>query len=109
MAAIEAAGLGRGWIDGELGHGRAFRFVTPEGHPMEIFWEVEYATTPGARDGPSQPAAAPAGGRGADPAHRPPEPDGGDTAACRDFMVGVLGFRERERVMGGGDGGGELA
>jgi catechol 2,3-dioxygenase len=45
-AAIEAAGLGRGWIDGDLGHGRAFRFATPEGHPMEIFWEVEYATTP---------------------------------------------------------------
>ena len=46
VAAIEAAGLGRGWHDGDLGHGRAFRFVTPEGHPMEIFWEVAYATTP---------------------------------------------------------------
>ena len=33
VAAIEAAGRGRGWIDGDLGHGRAFRFVTPEGHP----------------------------------------------------------------------------
>ena len=77
VAAIEAAGLGRGWIDGDLGHGRAFRFETPEGHPMEIFWEVEYATTPEGRDGAAQPPAAPAGGRGAGAAHRPPEPDGG--------------------------------
>ncbi len=35
VAAIEASGLGRGWIDGDLGHGRAFGFETPEGHPME--------------------------------------------------------------------------
>ena len=49
VTAIEAAGLGRGWTDGDLGHGRAFRFVTPEGHPMEIFWDVEYATTRRAR------------------------------------------------------------
>ncbi|MER3456291.1 MAG: catechol 2,3-dioxygenase [candidate division GAL15 bacterium] len=38
---LERAGLGRGWIDGDLGHGRAYRFVTPEGHPMEVLWEVE--------------------------------------------------------------------
>jgi catechol 2,3-dioxygenase len=40
VAAIEAAGLGRGWTE-DAGHGRAFRFVTPEGHPMELFWEVD--------------------------------------------------------------------
>ena len=110
VAAIEAAGLGRGWNDGDLGHGRAFRFVTPEGHPMEIFWEVEYATTPE--------------GKGTALRNRPQRRPGtgvpvrridhlnlmvADTALCRDFMVDVLGFRERERVMGGGRGGRELA
>lgn len=39
---LEEAGFGRGWHEGDLGHGRAYRFVTPEGHPMEVVWEVEY-------------------------------------------------------------------
>jgi len=29
---FEAAGRGRGWIDGDVGHGRAFRFEDPSGH-----------------------------------------------------------------------------
>jgi catechol 2,3-dioxygenase len=33
FAAIQTTGLGRGWIDGDVGHGRAYRFDTPEGHP----------------------------------------------------------------------------
>ncbi len=31
-AAVERTGLGDGWIDGDLGHGRAFHFHTPAGH-----------------------------------------------------------------------------
>ncbi len=44
VAAIEASGLGREWSKGDLGHGCAYRFETPEGHPMELFWEVDYFT-----------------------------------------------------------------
>ena len=44
VAAIEATGLGRGWIDGDVGHGSAYRFDTPEGHPMELLWDVDYVT-----------------------------------------------------------------
>ena len=40
-AAIEAAGRGDGWIDGDLGHGPAYRFTDPDGHPMEIYYEAE--------------------------------------------------------------------
>jgi catechol 2,3 dioxygenase len=40
-AAIEATGLGRGWIDGDLGHGSAYRFVDPDGHLMELYYEAE--------------------------------------------------------------------
>ena len=50
VAAIEAAGLGRGWIDGDLGHGRAYQFETPEGHRMELFWEVDYVTPPAGKE-----------------------------------------------------------
>lgn len=103
VAAIEAAGLGRGWHEGDLGHGRAFRFVTPEGHPMEIFWEVAYATTPEGKGTAlrNRPQRRPAAGV---PVRRIDHLNlmVADAAACRDFMVEVLGFRERERVMGGG-------
>ena len=96
------AGLGRGWIDGDLGHGRAFRFVTPEGHPMEIFWEVEYAATPEGKGTAlrNRPQRRPAAGV---PVRRIDHLNlmVADTALCRDFMTDVLGFRERERVMGG--------
>jgi catechol 2,3-dioxygenase len=40
-AAIEATGLGRGWIDGDVGHGAAYRFVDPDGHLMELYYEAE--------------------------------------------------------------------
>jgi catechol 2,3-dioxygenase len=41
VAAIEASGLGEGWIDGDLGHGPAYRFTDPDGHPMEVYFETE--------------------------------------------------------------------
>jgi catechol 2,3-dioxygenase len=41
VAAVEAAGLGQGWIDGDLGHGPAYRFTDPDGHPMELYFETE--------------------------------------------------------------------
>lgn len=42
VAAIEATGLGRGWTDGDLGHGPAYRFTTPDGHHVEIYYETEW-------------------------------------------------------------------
>lgn len=40
VAAIEAAGFGIGWVDGDMGHGRAYRFADPFGHVFEIYWET---------------------------------------------------------------------
>ncbi|SDH69419.1 catechol 2,3-dioxygenase [Alteribacillus persepolensis] len=39
---VKAAGLGKGWIDGDIGHGEAFQFTTPDGHNMELFFDVDY-------------------------------------------------------------------
>src|SRR5699024_9042242 len=39
---LEQSGLGKGWIDGDLGHGAAYQFTTPDKHPMELLWEVDY-------------------------------------------------------------------
>jgi catechol 2,3-dioxygenase len=41
VAAIEAAGHGIGWIDGDLGHGRAYRCADPDGHVIELYYESE--------------------------------------------------------------------
>ena len=41
VAAIEATGLGEGWIEGDLGHGPAYRFRDPDGHLMELYFETE--------------------------------------------------------------------
>ena len=46
VEAIEVTGLGKGWIDGDKGHGPAYRFTTPDGHPMELLWEVDYYEPP---------------------------------------------------------------
>ena len=40
---LEAKGLGDGWLDGDFGHGAAYRFHTPDGHPMKLLWDVDYA------------------------------------------------------------------
>jgi catechol 2,3-dioxygenase len=41
--AIEASGYTvHGWSDGDLGHGRAFRFEDPFGHLFEIYWETNW-------------------------------------------------------------------
>lgn len=43
---LEQKGLGKGWIEGDRGHGRAYQFETPGGHPSEVFWDVEWYEAP---------------------------------------------------------------
>ena len=47
VAAIEALGAGIGWVEGDLGHGRAYRFKDPDDHVFEIYFETnKYAAPP---------------------------------------------------------------
>jgi catechol 2,3-dioxygenase len=41
VAAIEQTGLGVGWIEGDHGHGPAYRFTDPDGHAFEIYYESD--------------------------------------------------------------------
>jgi catechol 2,3-dioxygenase len=102
IAAIEAAGLGVGWIDGDVGHGPAYQFRTPDGHPMELFWEVE-------RFQPSPEQATPLLNR---PQKRPTigvpvrridhlNLMSSDPTADRAFMESALGFELREQIVAG--------
>ena len=40
------AASGKGWTDGDLGHGPAYAFTTPDGHNMELYWETEWYKAP---------------------------------------------------------------
>jgi len=46
VAAVEAAGLGEGWTDGDLGRGPSYRFRDPDGHVFELYFEVERYKAP---------------------------------------------------------------
>lgn len=46
VAAIEATGLGRGWVKPEGGTGEAYEFTTPDGSIMRLHWDVEYFRVP---------------------------------------------------------------
>ena len=41
-AAVEASGLGSGWMEGAVGHGRTYRFADPDGHRISIYFDSEY-------------------------------------------------------------------
>jgi catechol 2,3-dioxygenase len=105
VAAIKAAGLGRGWVYGDRGHGRAYKFETPEGHHMELFWDVDYFTPPAGKETPlrNRPQRRPGSGT---PVRRIDHVNlmVAGRGAVRDFLVDILGFRERERVVDDDDG-----
>ncbi len=44
--AIEGAGLGIDWADGDYSKGRTYRFRDPDGHAMEIYFEQEKYAAP---------------------------------------------------------------
>lgn len=46
VAALEAAGCGIGWNDGDMGQGPGFRFHIPDGHVFEIYYETEWYEAP---------------------------------------------------------------
>ncbi|MDN3354852.1 catechol 2,3-dioxygenase [Actinomadura sp. DC4] len=46
VKAIEEAGLGVGWRDGDPGLGPTYVFRDPDGHELEIYWESEWYEAP---------------------------------------------------------------
>jgi catechol 2,3-dioxygenase len=46
VAAIEGAGLGVGWSEGDHGHGPAYRFRDPDGHALEILFAADRYQAP---------------------------------------------------------------
>jgi catechol 2,3-dioxygenase-like lactoylglutathione lyase family enzyme len=46
VAALEAAGLGHGWVDGDMGHGQAYVARTPDGHSIELYYDTRWYEAP---------------------------------------------------------------
>ncbi|BAS28009.1 catechol 2,3-dioxygenase [Limnochorda pilosa] len=97
---LEETEFGQGWIDGDLGHGRAYRFTDPAGHRMELFFEVEKARAP-AGEAPrlkNRPMRVPVNGPGIsriDHVNLFTQ----DVPANREFLQARLGFRHREGIV----------
>jgi catechol 2,3-dioxygenase len=99
-AAIEATGLGIGWIDSDVGHGPAYRFTDPDGHVFELYYETERYVAPPHLE-PSlknQPQAyRPRGAAVKRLDHV--NVLAADVAASRDFAQRELGYRLYEQVI----------
>jgi catechol 2,3-dioxygenase len=53
VSELRAAGIEGTWVEGDGGHGPAFRFRDPDGHALELYWETERY-----RPEPDEPALA---------------------------------------------------
>jgi catechol 2,3 dioxygenase len=100
VQAIEAAGLGDGWIDADHGHGPAYRFHDPDGHRFELLYEADrYAPPerlrPRLRNVPQRYVGTGACAKRLDHVNVL----AADVAANRAFAMQQLGFRLYEQVV----------
>lgn len=98
VAAIEATGLGTGWVEGEVGTGRTFTFTDPDGHDMGIYYDTErYVATDDKPALKNQASRFP--GRGVN-ARRLDHINylAKDVEANGEFLAKALGMRESERI-----------
>ena len=100
VAAIEASPFkALGWVEGDLGHGRAFRFEDPFGHVFELYWDT-HRYQPDAADRPAlKNMSSRYHGQGASP-RRIDHLNllAADVTVFRDFMVTCLGSRVTEQI-----------
>jgi catechol 2,3-dioxygenase len=100
VQAIEALGAGIGWNDGDLGHGRAFRFHDPDGHVFEIYFETNKYVAPPAERPALKNQAQRNHGRGCavrrlDHVNLLAQ----DVAGIREFLPRALGSRITEQIV----------
>jgi catechol 2,3-dioxygenase len=100
VAAIEASGLGEGWIEGDHGHGPAYRFCDPDGHCCELVYDADRyhppeALRPRLKNVPQRHVDRGAAVKRLDHVNIL----AADVAANRRFAVTELGFRLYEQVV----------
>jgi catechol 2,3-dioxygenase len=100
VQAIEAMGAGIGWNNGDLAHGRAFRFRDPDGHVFEIYFDTSKYVAPV----PERPALKNQAQRNHSRGCAVRRLDhvnllAQDVSAIRDFMPKALGSRVTEQIV----------
>ena len=100
VAAIEAMGAGIGWSEGDLGHGRAYRFRDPDGHIFEIYFDTNKYVAPEGERPALKNQAQRNHGRGCavrrlDHLNLLAQ----DVAVIRDFLPKALGSRVTEQIV----------
>lgn len=100
VAIIDAMGCGIGWTDGDLGHGRSYRFHDPDGHVFEIYWDTVRYQAPEAERPALKNLAQRYHGRGVCP-RRIDHLNllATNVEAIRDFLTQALGSRVTEQIM----------
>ena len=94
-----AAELDGEWIDGDHGHGPAYRFTDPDGHAMEVLWETDRyeppeALQPSWRNQPQRYTGRGAAVKRLDHVNLLAN----DITAVREFAVHTLGYRHYEGI-----------
>lgn len=100
VAALASSGRGQGWTGGDLGHGPAYAFTTPDGHAVEIYYETEWYTPPEDQRPALKNQASRFPGRGAN-LRRLDHLNllAVDVPGCRQFMQDYLGSRLTEQLI----------
>lgn len=100
IAVIEKMGCGTGWVEGDLGHGKAYRFNDPDGHVFEIYYDTRIYEPPPRERSALKNIAQRYHGRGVG-VRRLDHLNllAADVKAIRDFMVEGLGSRVTEQIL----------
>jgi len=99
VAAIEKMGCGIGWTDGDLGHGKSYRFHDPDNHVFEIYFDTKKYQAPQAERPALKNQAQRYHGRGVgvrriDHLNLLAQ----DVGKIREFMPAALGSRVTEEI-----------
>ena len=97
---IEEMGCGIGWVDGDMGHGRAYRFTDPDGHVFELYYDTVKYQAPESEKPALKNIAQRYHGRGV-AVRRIDHLNllATSVEAIRDFMQQALGSRVTEQIM----------
>lgn len=100
VKAIEAMGCSIGWSEGDLGHGRAYRFRDPDGHVFELYFDTRIYEAPPEEKPALKNIAQKYHGRGVCP-RRIDHVNllALDVRAIKEFMVKALGSRVTEEIL----------
>ncbi|PCJ84072.1 MAG: catechol 2,3-dioxygenase [Hyphomicrobiales bacterium] len=100
VKAIKALGCGIGWVDGDLGHGRAYQFTDPDGHVFEVYYDTNKYVAPPEERAALKNIAQRYHGRGVC-VRRLDHINllASDVEAIRDFLPKALGSRVTEQIV----------